>query len=451
MNNNYNLFSQPWEYSISRNVTLWHNSLTLMGSLAHYGAYRLPNLHHVRVHRGFHADFYMLGTGEGGRQNFVIALRENFCKPEYLSFLQSIYKKNGEALLALARETKADHQSMQTFFDFYAECICLLDITAQASKVITDHVVSLFKDNPNSVEIIAAYSAPKMLAPVQEMERTLDDAIVNNRREVSDAVALQARFGWIPANFVGEPWDTDYFIERIKHHVPVKREAPILPYGELTDEQRYYCDVLGEIAVLNEYRKAIFSQVNLIIRPLFDTIGHKMGLSGWKDVGLCLHQEILDFLQTEVKPNPVVLSERQKICLLHSNEAGEVDVLYGSEAQQFEETFALDCSEQHEVRGMIANKGKVRGRAKIVLSPADFSTFYDGDILIAKMTSVDFIPIMKKAGAFVTDEGGLASHAAIIAREYNKPCIIGTKIATKIFKNGDIIEVDAEIGLVKKK
>lgn len=65
------------------------------------------------------------------------------------------------------------------------------------------------------------------------------------------------------------------------------------------------------------------------------------------------------------------------------------------------------------------------------------------------MTSVDFVPIMEKAGAFVTNEGGITSHASIVAREMNKPCIIGTKIATQVLKDGDLVEVDAENGIVK--
>lgn len=61
-----------------------------------------------------------------------------------------------------------------------------------------------------------------------------------------------------------------------------------------------------------------------------------------------------------------------------------------------------------------------------------------------------FMPAMKKAVAFVTDEGGITSHAAIIAREMKKPCIIGTKIATKVLRDGDLVEVDANKGIVRK-
>ena len=66
------------------------------------------------------------------------------------------------------------------------------------------------------------------------------------------------------------------------------------------------------------------------------------------------------------------------------------------------------------------------------------------------MTEPSYLPIMKKAAAFITNEGGVLCHAAIVARELQKPCIIGTKIATHVFKDGDLVEVDADSGIIKK-
>jgi pyruvate, water dikinase len=73
-----------------------------------------------------------------------------------------------------------------------------------------------------------------------------------------------------------------------------------------------------------------------------------------------------------------------------------------------------------------------------------------GDILMCNATNPDIVIVMERASAFVTDEGGITCHAAIISREMQKPCIIGTKIATKIFKDGDMVEVDANKGIVRK-
>ena len=65
------------------------------------------------------------------------------------------------------------------------------------------------------------------------------------------------------------------------------------------------------------------------------------------------------------------------------------------------------------------------------------------------MTRAEFVPLMKKAAAIITDEGGITCHAAILARELQKPCVIGTKVATISLKDGDLVEVNANEGAVR--
>jgi phosphohistidine swiveling domain-containing protein len=102
-----------------------------------------------------------------------------------------------------------------------------------------------------------------------------------------------------------------------------------------------------------------------------------------------------------------------------------------------------------DIKGTIAQPGKVRGRVVVVNKVSETIKVKPGNILVTYMTSPDFLPAMKKAVAFVTDEGGLTCHAAIIAREMKKPCVIGTKIATRVLKDGDLVEVDADKGVVR--
>lgn len=109
-----------------------------------------------------------------------------------------------------------------------------------------------------------------------------------------------------------------------------------------------------------------------------------------------------------------------------------------------------EAAEAHEAKGFTASRGKVQGRAKILVSAEEMGKIEEGDVLIAVMTRPDYLPAMQKASAFVTDEGGITCHAAIVAREMKKPCIIGTKIATRIFHDGDTVEVDADTGIVRK-
>lgn len=103
-----------------------------------------------------------------------------------------------------------------------------------------------------------------------------------------------------------------------------------------------------------------------------------------------------------------------------------------------------------EIKGNTACMGKARGKVKIILSAKKFNDFKEGDVLVTSMTMPDYLPIMKKSSAIITDEGGISCHAAIVSRELGKPCIIGTKIATKILKNGDMVDVDANKGIIKK-
>ena len=114
--------------------------------------------------------------------------------------------------------------------------------------------------------------------------------------------------------------------------------------------------------------------------------------------------------------------------------------------------YEVDTSKSKEIKGIVASyrtKGNITGKARIVLNP-EKAKFNEGEILVASMTRPEYVPLMKKAAAIITDEGGITSHAAIISRELKIPCIVGTKIATKILKDGDLVEVDAKNGVVRK-
>lgn len=99
--------------------------------------------------------------------------------------------------------------------------------------------------------------------------------------------------------------------------------------------------------------------------------------------------------------------------------------------------------------GQVAYPGKAIGKVVIVSSSKELDKVLDGDIMVSIMTNVTYTPAFKRAAAVITDEGGITCHAAIVSRELGIPCIIGTKIATKILKDGDMVEVDAERGIVR--
>lgn len=99
--------------------------------------------------------------------------------------------------------------------------------------------------------------------------------------------------------------------------------------------------------------------------------------------------------------------------------------------------------------GMVGSRGKVKAPVCIIKNfDSDADGFIDGSVLVCEVTTPDYVPLMQRASAIVTDQGGILSHAAIVAREMGKPCIVGTQHATKQLKNGQMVTVDAEIGVI---
>lgn len=96
-----------------------------------------------------------------------------------------------------------------------------------------------------------------------------------------------------------------------------------------------------------------------------------------------------------------------------------------------------------ELTGTCASPGKAQGKVKIVLDPGN-TDFTEREILVCEMTTVDYVPLMKKAGAIITKQGNILSHAAIVARELKKPCLVGVKDALEKLQNGMEIIVDAD-------
>lgn len=103
------------------------------------------------------------------------------------------------------------------------------------------------------------------------------------------------------------------------------------------------------------------------------------------------------------------------------------------------------------IKGTVACRGGlIKGRVQTVFNSSEATAFKNGRILVTPMTSPEYLSAIKKAKAIITDEGGLTCHVAIVSRELKIPCVIGTKIATEVLKDGDEVEVDATHGVIRK-
>ena len=164
--------------------------------------------------------------------------------------------------------------------------------------------------------------------------------------------------------------------------------------------------------------------------------------------------EILEkaFKKGKIDANTLNSIYKFHICL--PLDKGGVEVLYGKEADVFLSKYIkkepkIDVKNIKEIQGATAHSGKAKGTVRVINSSEDMSKMRLGDVLVSIATTPSVVPAMKKASAIVTDEGGLTCHAAIVSRELGIPCVIGTKIATRVLKDGDRVEVDAGKGTVK--
>lgn len=149
-------------------------------------------------------------------------------------------------------------------------------------------------------------------------------------------------------------------------------------------------------------------------------------------------------------PTKTILAKRYKSYFLADN---KLFIFSKSQvAKKLDVRFAEDKiknKQLKQLKGNIACQGFAKGYVRRLMGHDQIHLLQDGEILVSPMTIPDFLPAMKKAAAFVTDEGGMLCHAAIVAREFKKPCIVGTKFATQVLKDGDLVEVDADKGIVK--
>jgi len=127
-----------------------------------------------------------------------------------------------------------------------------------------------------------------------------------------------------------------------------------------------------------------------------------------------------------------------------------VEILSDEDYEEIKKLLRTDRINSIEINGRSACQGIAEGYVKIIKNSKDLNYFKEGFILVAEKTQPSYVMTMKKAKAIVTDIGGITSHAAIVAREFNIPTVVATTNATKQLKDGDFVRVDAFKGIVIK-
>ena len=160
--------------------------------------------------------------------------------------------------------------------------------------------------------------------------------------------------------------------------------------------------------------------------------------------------EMYAALKGESLPNSKEMAKRRHDYAMVVRKAQTELITDPKEIIKLEKKYFVRVKQTKVIHGVMASLGGIiRGRAKIVLDKHEIGKVKSGDILVTQFTTPDFVPAMEKAAAIIADQGGLSSHAAIVSRELGVPCVIATKIGTRVIKDNDLLEVDARKGIVK--
>jgi len=278
------------------------------------------------------------------------------------------------------------------------------------------------------------------------------------------------KYGWLSYYYIGPSWSREEIIDILKNNFKLikdpkdkiqevnnyartirRKKDKIYKKIKSDAETRLLIEKITTMIFLKAYRKEFLIYSNYCFEPFLKEIGHRLNLP-LSNIRFLTKQEIKKYL---LGPNQLKSDIRAKF--IKRINIGCVSIASGSnikiiDINKAEKYFKL-IKEDHLIetdiiKGNCAYPGSARGIVRVINLRSEIDKIKKGEILVSRATNPDLITAIQRAAAIVTDEGGITCHAAIVSRELKKPCIIGTRVATKVLKDGNLVEVDAGKGLV---
>ncbi|MEI7621654.1 MAG: PEP-utilizing enzyme [Candidatus Moraniibacteriota bacterium] len=262
----------------------------------------------------------------------------------------------------------------------------------------------------------------------------------SNMNENQILEEFRKNYAWVKSSYLGR---NEVDIKTIRELATQFKEGK----EEVLEVSDVYVKIISRMISWQDERKENILKSIYQSEPVLMALAKKVGISQ-EAIKFMLPEEVA---KIEDKKFQAVLAEREKLFIVYTPNTLKRTLFAGNAAQKMLGDLENKASvHEQEIKGSVAFSGVVSGVARVCLSMQSIEDFKKGEILVASMTRPEYISAMKKALAIVTDEGGITCHAAIIARELKIPCVIGTKIATQVLKDGDLVEVDANEGMVRK-
>ena len=276
-------------------------------------------------------------------------------------------------------------------------------------------------------------------------------------------------YGWLSYYYIGPSWSKKDIVDILKHNItliknPKEKINEIANYAKQikADKEKIYkiigvgtqirslLEKIATMMFLKSYRKEFLIYSNYCFEPILQEIAHRLGLS-LSEVRFLTRDEIKRYLIGKLMTASIRQQFKKRLSAgcVSIIQGQNVKILDASQKKKYMRFLVEEAPQQSDIiKGNCAFPGIARGIVRVINLRSEVNKIKKGEILVSRATNPDLVTAMQRSSAIVTDEGGITCHAAIVSREMKKPCIIGTKVASKILKDGDLIEVDAGKGLV---
>jgi phosphoenolpyruvate synthase/pyruvate phosphate dikinase len=262
---------------------------------------------------------------------------------------------------------------------------------------------------------------------------------------------VASRYCWLGFGFDGPPWDKQHFFDMLwqatvkSPRKVVEERSALLHDLSLDRDYENIFELARHVVEGTEFRKEAMFNYYYTLDKVFERLSIFLNIP--KTQLRYVYPDEIGRLESVLTELP----SRVELHIDYETPEGRT-ILLEDDAEEFFSKMPILSQEKFNgksLNGQTSFPGKIKGVVKIVNEKADIVKVEKGDILVSIATNPELIFAIKMAAALVTDRGGITCHAAIISRELKKPCIIGTKIATQVLHDGDLVEVDADKGIVR--
>ena len=388
---------------------------------------------------------------------------------EDLDFFQRFSESARETMtdaIRFSEEGHADDLSPEYFEQFVAHVRRMTLYWCAAAVYMMKAIDELLADRIHQESFPAEYVpylAPTPETPIFERQKDLRRLKKEIGNRTLDEVRMDAllmrdlkhhmeAYAWVGTmNWISDKISIEQIFTQITHMSDTEESHPSF---EVPDALRFLAECAGHVGYAKQAGAEYVSMYAYRMRPYMDHLALHFGLT-YRELIRLSPDEIssaLDHKITKRKLHEIVRSTSRKEILrvLMARAGSSYDLIENPEdISELKKMIPRANEGESQVQGQTGNKGSARGSVKVVMNLEEFHKFEPGDVLVTTMTTPDFVILMQQSSAIVTDIGGVLSHAAIMSRELGKPCVIGTKVATQVLKDGDMVEVDADQGTVR--